>query len=101
MGCWICVSKIKVKLTLRFGRVGETHFLSAKKNEITIFDYQILELMDIQAEKLQLIEWLARLNDTKIIQDIKLLKSTTDVDLFKQYTDQDLIARAGVSMEDI
>ncbi len=30
--------------------------------------------MDIQAEKLHLIEWLAGLNDVKVIQEIKALK---------------------------
>lgn len=57
--------------------------------------------MDIQAEKLHLIEWLARLNDIKIIQDIKALKKETDKDLFKRYTDQDLVNRAEASLEDI
>ena len=57
--------------------------------------------MDIQAEKLHLIEWLARLNDIKIIQEIKALKKGTTKDLFKQYTGQDLIDRAEASLEDI
>ena len=57
--------------------------------------------MDIQAEKLLLIEWLARLNDIKIIQDIKALKKETDKDLFKRYTDRDLVNRAEASLADI
>lgn len=57
--------------------------------------------MDIQAEKLQLIEWLARLNDIKVIEVIKSLKSETDSDLFKRYTDQDLVNRTEASMKDI
>ena len=62
---------------------------------------QFLEAMDIQAEKLHLIEWLTQLNDIKIIQEIKALKSGTTKDLFKRYTDQNLINRAEASMEDI
>jgi hypothetical protein len=57
--------------------------------------------MDIQAEKLHLIEWLARLNDVKIIQEIKALEEETTKDLFKRYTDQDMIDRAKASLEDI
>lgn len=57
--------------------------------------------MDIQAEKLLLIEWLARLNDARIIQDIKALKKETDKDLFRRYSDQDLVNRAEASLEDI
>ena len=57
--------------------------------------------MDIKAEKLQLIEWLARLNDVKIIQEIKALKKETDDDLFNQYTDKDLVNRAEASLEDV
>ena len=57
--------------------------------------------MDIQAEKLQLIEWLARVNDIRIIQEIKFLKMETDGSLFKGYTDLDLVSRAEASMEDI
>ena len=70
-------------------------------NEIVIFEYQILRIMDIQAEKLQLIEWLARLNDIRIIQEIKSLKKETDKNLFKRYKDQDLVNRAEASMQDI
>lgn len=57
--------------------------------------------MDIQSEKLHLIEWLIRLNDIKIIHEIKALKKEADRDLFKQYTDVDLVDRARASMEDV
>lgn len=57
--------------------------------------------MDLQAEKLRLIEWLARLNDASIIQDIKALKKETDKDLFKRYGDRDLAGRAEASLGDI
>ena len=57
--------------------------------------------MDIQAEKLHLIEWLARLNDIKIIQEIKAIEKESTKDLFKRYTDQDMINRAEASLEDI
>jgi hypothetical protein len=62
---------------------------------------QIFRIMDIQAEKLHLIEWLARLNDIKIIQDIKVLKKEADKDLFKRYTDRDMVNRAEASLEDV
>ena len=57
--------------------------------------------MDIQAEKLRLIEWLAKLSDIKIIQEIKAIEKETTKDLFKRYTDQDMIDRAEASLEDI
>jgi len=70
--------------------------------KIVIFEQPIfIEVMDIQAEKLHLIEWLVRLNDVKVIQEIKALKKETSKDLFKRYTDQDMINRAEASMEDI
>lgn len=36
--------------------------------------------MDIQAEKLELIEWLANLNDATVIDKIKAIKSKKDLD---------------------
>ncbi len=57
--------------------------------------------MDIQAEKLQLIEWLATLTDIKVIQEIKSLKKETDKNLFNRYNDFDLVNRAKASSEDI
>lgn len=36
--------------------------------------------MDIQAEKLQLIEWLAGLNDTRVLNEFITLKKTKEVD---------------------
>src|SRR2546423_144610 len=62
---------------------------------------QFLEGMDSQAEKLHLIEWLARLSDIKIIQEIKTLEKETTKDLFKRHTDQDMIDRANASLDDI
>ena len=62
---------------------------------------KFLEVMDIQAEKLHLIEWLAGLSDIKIIQEIKAIKKETTKDLFKRYTDHDMIDRAEASLEDI
>ena len=48
-----------------------------------------------------MIEWLARLNDIKVIQVIKALKKENDQDLLVRYTDQDLVNRAEASLEDI
>ncbi len=36
--------------------------------------------MDIQAEKLRLIEWLAKLNDTKTLNELITLKKKKEVD---------------------
>ncbi|MEM9337912.1 MAG: hypothetical protein AAGA66_04235 [Bacteroidota bacterium] len=36
--------------------------------------------MDIQAEKIRLIEWLAGLNDTKVLSEFILLKKKKEVD---------------------
>lgn len=36
--------------------------------------------MDIQAEKLRLIEWLAKLNDTKTLNELITLKKKREVD---------------------
>jgi len=36
--------------------------------------------MDIQAEKLELIEWLTKLNDTSTIKEIKALKKEREAD---------------------
>lgn len=48
-----------------------------------------------------MIEWLARLNDIKVIQVIKALKKENDQDLLVRYTDQALVNRAEASLEDI
>ena len=69
--------------------------------KIFIFEKLSLFVMDIQAEKLHLIEWLARLNDIKIIQEIKAIEKENTKDLFKRYSDQDMINRAEASLEDI
>ena len=62
---------------------------------------KFLQVMDIQAEKLYLIEWLARLSDIKVIQEIKAIEKETTKDLFRRYSDQDMIERAEASLEDI
>ncbi|MBS9523290.1 hypothetical protein KI659_04590 [Litoribacter alkaliphilus] len=40
--------------------------------------------MDIQTEKLRLIEWLAGLNDPKILEEFINLKNKKDVDWWEQ-----------------
>ena len=59
------------------------------------------KVMDIQLEKLQLIEWLAHLNDTKVVEEIKALKKIADKNLFSRYTEADMVGRAQRSMDDI
>ena len=49
--------------------------------------------MDIQAEKLHLIEWLARVNDIRIIQEIKAIKKEDPKDLFSRYSGDGPITR--------
>ncbi|MBT0810547.1 hypothetical protein KIH41_04570 [Litoribacter ruber] len=41
-------------------------------------------IMDIQTEKLRLIEWLAGLNDPKILEEFINLKNKKDVDWWEQ-----------------
>ncbi len=43
--------------------------------------------MDIQAEKLQLIEWLIRLNDTKTLKQFILLKKKEEKDWYDELTE--------------
>jgi hypothetical protein len=48
-----------------------------------------------------LIEWLARLNDTKVVEEIKALKKVADKNLFHRYKEADMVERAQRSSEDI
>jgi len=48
-------------------------------HKICYFARKIID-MDIQAEKLRLIEWLAGLNDTKILYEFITLKKKKEVD---------------------
>lgn len=72
-----------------------------KSNKPLSLSNQFFDDMDIQTEKLHLIEWLAKLSDIKIIQEIKDIEKAATKDLFKRYTDQDIIDRAEASVEDI
>jgi hypothetical protein len=45
---------------------------------------KIYQIMDIQAEKLQLIEWLARLNNTTVLQRFISLKKEQEKDWWDQ-----------------
>lgn len=54
--------------------------------------------MDIQAEKLELIEWLANLNDARVIDKIKAIKSRKDLDWWESLSeDQKQDVEAGIS----
>ncbi|MBZ0246604.1 MAG: hypothetical protein K8H85_11710 [Cyclobacteriaceae bacterium] len=44
--------------------------------------------MDIQAEKLELIEWLANLNDASVIDKIKAIKSRKDLDWWESLSEE-------------
>ncbi|GAB1445438.1 hypothetical protein MASR2M41_11320 [Flammeovirgaceae bacterium] len=44
--------------------------------------------MDIQAEKLKLIEWLTNLNDTTVIDKIKAIKSRKDLDWWESLSEE-------------
>lgn len=58
--------------------------------------------MNIQSEKLALIEWIAGIDDAKVIQNIKAIqKQRSEKDLFKRYTAKVLQRRAESSLEDI
>lgn len=52
--------------------------------KLLFLNTQILSNMDIQAEKLQLIEWLARLNNTAILKRFITLKKEEEKDWWDQ-----------------
>jgi len=62
-------------------------------------------IMNVQSEKLQLIEWLVQLQDLNILQRIKEVKQDAEVaayeDSLKPMTKEELIARAEESNRDI
>ncbi|MEQ9285297.1 MAG: hypothetical protein RIG77_00225 [Cyclobacteriaceae bacterium] len=45
--------------------------------------------MDIQAEKLQLIEWIAGLHDTSILKEFITLKRSKEVDWWDEITEEE------------
>lgn len=45
--------------------------------------------MDIQAEKLQLIEWIAGLHDTSILEEFITLKKSKEVDWWDEITEEE------------
>lgn len=51
--------------------------------------------MDLQMEKLELIEWLTQLKDTSTIREIKALKKKTEIDWW-----DDLTAKQKVDIEE-
>lgn len=62
-------------------------------------------IMNVQSEKLQLIEWLVQLQDLTILQRIKEVKQDAEVAAYeaslKPMTKEELIARAEESNRDI
>ena len=62
-------------------------------------------IMNVQSEKLQLIEWLVQLQDLNILQRIKEVKQDAEVAAYeaslKPMTKEELIARAEESNRDI
>ncbi|WP_194778571.1 hypothetical protein [Pararhodonellum marinum] len=47
------------------------------------------DFMDIQAEKLRLIEWLAGLNDAKILNEFITLKKKKEIDWWEKISDEE------------
>ena len=64
----------------------------------------ILE-MNVQAEKLKLIEWLVSLQDTKTLKELEQLRIQKEIEAYeanlKPMTREELVARAEESMRDI
>lgn len=56
---------------------------------IVTFEQQIFNDMDIQAEKLQLIEWLARLNNTTTLKRFITLKKEQEKDWWDQLSKEE------------
>lgn len=48
--------------------------------------------MDIQAEKLKLIEWLAGLNDPKTIKELVTIKKSKEVDWWDEISQEERLA---------
>lgn len=48
--------------------------------------------MDIRAEKLNLLEWLAGLNDPKILKEFIKLKKTKEVDWWDEISEEERLA---------
>ena len=61
--------------------------------------------MNLQAEKLQLIEWLARLQDLEVVQHLLQVKRDNERSVYeaslKQMTKEELVARAEESNQAI
>ena len=64
------------------------HKPGVKQHEIIIFEDQ-LSHMDIQAEKLQLIEWLAKLNNTATLKRFITLKKQQEEDWWDQLSSEE------------
>ena len=62
-------------------------------------------IMNLQAEKLQLIEWLARLQDLEVVQHLLQVKRDNERSVYeaslKQMTKEELVARAEESNQAI
>lgn len=71
------------------------NFLTAKT---FIFMYAKMKRMNLQTEKLRLIEWLARLQDADIVQRLLEIKQDSEVAAYeaslKPMTVEELLARA-------
>jgi len=48
--------------------------------------------MDIQAEKLSLIQWLAGLNDPKVLKEFITLKKSNEIDWWDEITEEERLA---------
>ncbi|MEX2567831.1 MAG: hypothetical protein WD431_17925 [Cyclobacteriaceae bacterium] len=59
------------------------------KEEPKMLSLEKGSFMDIQTEKLQLIEWLAGLNDTKIINEFISLKKRKEGDWWERITSEE------------
>lgn len=70
-----------------------------------MFTKSIVLTMNVQAEKLKLIEWLVQLQDLDVIQRIQALKDAAEVAAYeaslKPMTVEELVARAEESDRDI
>ena len=71
--------------------------------EIANFEYKFMN-MDIAVKKVELIEWLARLQDEKLIQRIETLRKGSIKELYEQRmpkTKEELEAKLSQSEKDI
>jgi hypothetical protein len=64
------------------------HLVTVPPNSLSLFTKTLVK-MDIQAEKLELIEWLAKLNNTRLLKQFISLKKEQEKDWWDQISKEE------------